>query len=62
MSLDKLLKDAKFLSDVKRAALNHRDDIIPEFNGELYQAVMFTRGMVDVLASRGYTIEKKEEE
>ena len=56
--MDELLKDAKFLSEVKRAALSHKDDVVPDNDGMYYQAMMWTRGTIDVLKARGYTIEK----
>lgn len=58
---DKLLKDPKFLTEVQRAALSHRDDAIPYGNPELYQSMMWAKGTVDVLKARGFKIEKKEE-
>lgn len=59
--IDKLFKDPKFLSELKRAALNHKDDAIPEKSGEYYQAMMWSKGMLDVLTSRGFIIEKKKD-
>ncbi len=57
--MDKLLKDVKFLSEVKRAALSHKDDVVPENNSEYFIANMWVCGIVDVLKARGYKIEKK---
>jgi hypothetical protein len=57
---DKLLKDTKFLTEVKRAALSHKDDAVPGKDGEYFQAFMWAQGTIDVLKSRGYKIEKKE--
>lgn len=56
---DKLLKDIKFLTDVKRAALSHKDDAVPYANPDLYSSMMWTKGVVDVLKARGFKIEKK---
>ncbi len=56
---DKLLKDLKFLSDVKRAALDHKDVQVPYANADLYQTQMFVLGVVRTLIAHGYTIEKK---
>lgn len=56
----KLLINPKFLEEVKRAALSHKDDAIPYGEPELYSAMMWAKGTVDVLKSRGFKIEKDE--
>jgi hypothetical protein len=58
---DKLLRNLKFLEQVKRAALDNKDVPPPYDRSDLYQTQMFTLGVVQVLMSRGYTIEKKDE-
>lgn len=59
--LEKLTADPKFLSELKRAALNHRDDPIPNKDGEYYASMMWAKGMVDVLTSRGLKIVQQNE-
>lgn len=54
--LEKLMTDTKFLSEVKRAALNHKDDPVPYASPELFQAQMWTLGLLDTFIARGYTI------
>lgn len=61
MQLEKLFKDSKFLTEVKRAALNHKDFAVPNNDGENYMSMMWARGVVEVLRARGFKIEKKEE-
>jgi hypothetical protein len=58
MSLSKLLSDLKFLDKVKQAALSHKDDAVPDKDGQYYQAMMWSRGTIDILKSHGYKIEK----
>jgi hypothetical protein len=58
---DNLLKDIKFLTEVERAALAHKDDPPPYGHEELYRSMMWASGTIDVLKSRGYEIKKKEE-
>jgi hypothetical protein len=59
---NKLLVDTRFLSEVKRAALSHKDDAVPNGDGEHYQAMMWVKGTVDVLKARGFKIEKDKDE
>ncbi len=59
---EKLLKDSRFLLEVRKLALSHMHDHIPEKDSELYMPYMWVNGVVDALRSRGYTIEKKENE
>lgn len=54
---DKLLRDVRFLRDVKKAALDNKDVVIVE---DLYQTQMFTLGVVQTLLARGFKIEKDE--
>jgi hypothetical protein len=56
----KLLRDIKFLEEVKRAALDQKDLEPPYDRPELMQSMMFAVGVVQVLVSRGYKIEKDE--
>lgn len=58
--LDKLACDAEFLTDVKQAALQHRDVAIPYGHPDLYQTKMFVLGVIMVLKGLGYNIEKEE--
>lgn len=58
--LDKLVKDIKFLDDVKEAALQQRDVVVPYGHPDLYQTKMFTIGVINTLVSRGYEIKKQE--
>ena len=60
--LDQLLKDTKFLTEVKRMALSHKDDLVPENDGMYFQSMMWSKGVIDVLRSRGYTIQKDKNE
>lgn len=57
--LDKLIKDIKFLTDVKESALQQKDCVVPYGHPDLYQTKMFTIGVVNTLVSKGYKIEKK---
>ncbi len=57
---DKLLRNIKFLEEVKRAALDHKDMPVPYDRPELMQSQMFAVGVVQVLVSLGYRIEKDE--
>lgn len=50
----------KFLEEVKRAALEHKLDPIPDKDSSLYQVSMFVKGMADALSARGYKIVKDE--
>ncbi len=59
---DKLLRSEKFLDEVRRAALDHKDIAVPYDRAELYQCQMFVLGVVRVLVSRGYKIEKDDNE
>lgn len=58
--LDKLLRDIKFLADVKDQALDQRNVPVPYGRPDLYQTQMFTIGVVNTLVSKGYKIEKKD--
>jgi len=57
--LDKLLRDIKFLSEVKDRALQQMDLPVPYGRPDLYQSQMFAIGVVNVLISKGYKIEKQ---
>jgi hypothetical protein len=57
---NKLLTNPRFLETVRKLALTHRDDAIPEKSGEYYQPMMWSKGVVDALRSYGYDIVKKE--
>ena len=57
-SLDKLILDPQFLDKVKQAALAHCDDAVPYGRPDLYQTMMFVKGLMDVLKSRGYKMVK----
>lgn len=57
----KLLKDSKFLLEVRQAALMHRDDAVPNKDPDLYMPYMWCVGIIDVLSARGYKIEKRNE-
>lgn len=57
----KLLKDSKFLNEVRQAALSHRDDAVPNKDPDLYMPYMWVNGVIDILKARGYKIEKDKE-
>lgn len=55
---EKLLKDIKFLREVKDRALSFKDVPIPYEAPDTYQAQLWVLGVVNVLKSRGYKITK----
>lgn len=58
MSLDK--PNIDFLDRVKVHALNHKDLPVPYGREDLYQALMWTKGVIAALKSEGYEITKKD--
>lgn len=57
---DKELRNPKLLQEVKMRALSNKDIVIPEKDADLYQASMWTLGVVQTLWARGYEIKKKD--
>ncbi len=55
---EKLIRDEKFLDDVRRAALDHKDIAVPYDRADLYQCQMFVLGVMRVLTSRGFVVYK----
>lgn len=54
--------DNKFLNKVKVLALNHKNEPVPYGREDLYQALMWTNGVIEALLSEGYKIEKKKDD
>ena len=59
LSLDK--PDIQFLDRVKVHSLNFKDEPVPYGREDLYQALMWTKGVIAALKSEGYVIEKKDD-
>jgi hypothetical protein len=53
--------DNKFLDKVKALALDHKNEPVPYGREDLYQAMMWTHGVIAALKSEGFIIEKKKE-
>lgn len=56
---DEFLK-SKFLDTVKRIALDNKDTTVPYDRPDLFQAKLWTIGVIQALTSSGYEISKKE--
>lgn len=56
---EKLLTNAKFLLEVRKLALSHMLDHVPQNDAELYQPYLWTKGVIMALRSRGYIITKE---
>jgi hypothetical protein len=62
LDIQRLLNDEKFLEKCKYYALTHKNDPMSSswIFQEHYQAMMWTRGILDSFASEGYKLEKKD--
>lgn len=54
--------EKKFLVKAKEAALSHKDVAVPYGEPELYQAKMWTLGVITALAWCGYEIVEKKKD
>lgn len=57
---DKLVRDPKFLKEIRAKALMNKDVTVPDNDSELYQPLMWTLGVMQTLWAQGYEIKKKE--